>query len=81
MLHFDGSAVVGKGGVRMVLLNPEGQVTTLNFQLNFPCTNNMAEYEAFLMRLCTTLNIRAKEIKMVRDSTLVIRQTCKRFHV
>ncbi|CAL2246605.1 unnamed protein product [Prunus armeniaca] len=47
-LYFDGSSTLNGGGAGVVLINPEGQATTLSFKLNFPCTNNTVEYEDFI---------------------------------
>ncbi|CAL8993069.1 unnamed protein product [Prunus brigantina] len=48
-LYFNGSSTLKGRGAGVVLINPKGQSTTLSFKLNFPCTNNTAEYEAFIM--------------------------------
>ncbi|CAL8163112.1 unnamed protein product [Prunus armeniaca] len=52
-LYFDGSSTLKGGGAGVVLVNPEGQATTLSFKLNFSCTNNTAEYEVFIIGMST----------------------------
>ena len=73
-LFFDGSAAGGKGGVGIVLTRPEGHTFTWSLQLNFLCTNNMAEYEALLFGLSMSQEIGAKDIRVIGDSNLVIKQ-------
>lgn len=58
----------------MTLINPEGQATTLLFKINFPCTNNVAEYEAFVMGLSTTREMGVEKMKIISDSNLVLSQ-------
>ena len=44
----------------------------LAIKLNFEVTNNMAEYEACIARMEAFQELRVKEAKVFRDSTLVI---------
>ncbi|VVA32622.1 PREDICTED: Retrovirus-related Pol poly from transposon, partial [Prunus dulcis] len=62
-LYFDGSSTMKGGGAGVVLINPEGQATALSFKLNFPCTNNTAEYEAFIMGMSTAREMGVEKIK------------------
>ncbi|CAL2231673.1 unnamed protein product [Prunus armeniaca] len=73
-LYFDGSSTSKGGGAGVVLVNPEGQATTLSFKLNFPCTNNTAEYEAFIAGMSTAREMGVKRIKIIGDSNLVLSQ-------
>ena len=50
-LHFDGSFTTSKGGAGLVLSKSTGETVSMAFKLDFPCTNNMAEYEAYLTGL------------------------------
>ncbi|KAK9912139.1 hypothetical protein M0R45_036012 [Rubus argutus] len=69
-LHFDGSSTT-TGEVGIILTSPTEESTTLSFKLNFPYTNNMAEYEALIIGLPTTQEMGAKNIKIIGDSNLV----------
>ncbi|BFG24893.1 hypothetical protein CerSpe_111670 [Prunus speciosa] len=80
-LYFDGSSTTNGGGAGVVLINPERQATALSFKLNFPCTNNVAEYEAFLMGLSTAKEMGIKKIKVIGDSNLVLSQLQGNFAV
>ncbi|CAL9025756.1 unnamed protein product, partial [Prunus brigantina] len=73
-LYFDGSSTLKGGGAGVVLVNPEGQATALSFKLNFPCTNNTAEYEAFIAGMSTAREMGVERIKIIGDSNLVLSQ-------
>ncbi|XP_024171557.1 uncharacterized protein LOC112177497 [Rosa chinensis] len=73
-LHFYGSATANGGGAGVVLVDPKGHAKPLSFKLNFSCTNNVAEYEAFIAGLATAHELRVKKIKVTGDSNLVISQ-------
>ncbi|BFG30001.1 hypothetical protein CerSpe_162750 [Prunus speciosa] len=80
-LYFDGSSMSKGGGAGVVLINPEGQATALLFKLNFPCTNNTAEYEAFIMGMSTAREMGVEKIKIIGDSNLVLSQLQGNFAV
>ncbi|CAL8993354.1 unnamed protein product, partial [Prunus brigantina] len=69
-LYFDGSSTSKGGGAGVVLINPNGQATALSFKLDFPCTNNVAKYEAFIMGLSTAREMGAEKMKIIGDSNL-----------
>ena len=46
----------------------------MSFKLNFPCTNNTAEYEAYLMGLAIANEMGIKRLRMIGDSNLVFCQ-------
>ncbi|XP_016650506.1 PREDICTED: uncharacterized protein YpeP-like [Prunus mume] len=73
-LYFDGSSTSKGGGAGVVLINPYGQATALSFKLDFPCTNNMAEYKAFIVGLSTAREMGAEKVKIIGDSNLVLSQ-------
>ncbi|KAI5351295.1 hypothetical protein L3X38_004186 [Prunus dulcis] len=73
-LYFDGSSTSEGGGAGVVLINPEGQATSLSFKLNFTCMNNAAEYEAFIMGMSTAKEMGVEKIKIIGDSNLVLSQ-------
>ncbi|CAL2239122.1 unnamed protein product [Prunus armeniaca] len=73
-LYFDGSSTSKGGGAGFVLINPNGQATALSFKLDFPCTNNVAKYEAFIMGLSIAKEMGAEKAKIIGDSNLVLSQ-------
>lgn len=58
----------------MVLYHNDEDTMALSFKLEFPCLNNTTEYEAYLTRLATALEMRIKHLKVTRDSNLVVFQ-------
>ena len=75
MINFDGFSTTQSGGVRVVLYHEEDKAMVLSFKLEFPCSNNTAEYEAYLTRLAMTLEMGIKHLKVMGDSNLVVCQT------
>ncbi|CAL2229588.1 unnamed protein product [Prunus armeniaca] len=80
-LYFDGSSTSKGGGAGVVLINPDGHATALSFKLDFPCTNNVAEYEAFIMGLSTAIEMGAERMKIIGHSNLVLTQLQESFAV
>ena len=46
----------------------------MSFKLDFPCTNNMAEYEAYLTGLAIAHEMGIKRLRVIGDSNLVVCQ-------
>ena len=73
-MYFDG-AVNKKGrGVGAVLTMPQGQMIPFARKLTFKCTNNEAEYEAFILGLKVTLKHKAQKLHVHGNAMLVISQ-------
>ena len=72
VMKFDGSSTTQSGGVGVVLYHKEDEAITLSFKLEFPCSNNTAEYEAYLIGLATALEMGVKHLKVLGDSNLVV---------
>lgn len=70
----DGSSTKGRSGVGVIITSPEGDILKYGVQLQFPATNNEAEYEAILTGLRIAKSMEAKNILLKSDSKLVIRQ-------
>src|SRR5499433_477352 len=78
-LYFDGALNTKGRGIGTVLLSPEGVAIPSAVQLNFPATNNVAEYEALLLGFKQALMLGAKQLKVIGDSQVVMRQTLKKY--
>ncbi|XP_026410009.1 uncharacterized protein LOC113305123 [Papaver somniferum] len=80
-MFFDGSSydTVGEEGV--VFEAPQGELLSYLFKLDFPCCNNVAEYESLILglRMAKELGLGGVEIK--GDSRLVTNQVNGNFHV
>ena len=73
-LHFDGSSTTSEGGAGIVLSKSTGETVGMSFKLDFPCTNNMAEYEAYLTGLAVAREMGIKRLRVIGDSYLVVCQ-------
>ncbi|XP_030942329.1 uncharacterized protein LOC115967382 [Quercus lobata] len=71
VMKFDGSYTTQSRGVRVVLYHEEDKAVVLSFKLEFPCSNNMEKYEAYLTGLAMALEIGVKHLKVMGDSNLV----------
>ena len=73
-LHFDGSSTTSEGGAGIVLSKNIEEAVAMSFKLDFPCTNNMAKYEAYLTGLVVTHEMGIKHLRVIGDSNLVVCQ-------
>ena len=67
VMKFDGSSTTQSGGVEVVLYHEEDKVVALSFKLEFPCSNNTVEYEAYLTGLATALEMKVKHLRVLGD--------------
>ena len=74
VIKFNGSSTAHSGGAGIVLYHEGDEAVALSFKLEFPCSNNTVEYEAYLTELVTALEMRFKHLKVVGDSNLVVCQ-------
>jgi hypothetical protein len=60
VMYFNGSYILKGAGASIVLIPPEGDILKYAIQLDFPATNNNAEYEGLAtgLRLAKELDIR-----------------------
>ena len=58
----------------MFLYHNGEETVVLLFKLEFLCSNNTSEYEAYLTRLATSLEMGIKHLKVIGDSNLVVCQ-------
>ena len=72
VMKFDGSFTTQLGGVGVVLYHEEDKAIALSFKLEFPYSNNTAEYEAYLTGLATALEMGVKHFKVMGDSNLMV---------
>ena len=72
VMKFDRYSTTQFGGVGVVLYHEEDKAVALSFKMEFPYSNNTVEYEAYLTRLVTTLEIGVKHLRVLGDSNLVV---------
>ena len=70
-IHTDGSSNKQAGGVGVVLLSPEGDLIKYVVCLDFPTTNNKAEYETLVAGLDLTKVAGAARVVLYCDSQVV----------
>ncbi|XP_075670049.1 uncharacterized protein LOC142639796 [Castanea sativa] len=71
-IQTDGSSTRKIGEVGVIVNTHKGDVLRYGVQLQFPATNNEAEYEAILTRLKIGKALRAKNLHLQSESKLVI---------
>jgi ribonuclease HI len=76
-INFDGSLQLQGVGAGSLVTSPKGESFKYVMQMHFPASNNAVEYEALLhgLRFTTALGIR--QLKVLRDSMLIINQANK----
>ena len=73
-MHTDGSSNRQAGGVDVVLLSPEGDIVECMICLDFPTTNNEAEYETLIASLDLARAARATSVVIYCDSQVITNQ-------
>ena len=58
----------------MVLYHNDEETVALSFKLDFSCSNNTTEYEAYLMGLATALEMGIEHLRVIGDSNLLVCQ-------
>ncbi|XP_016192698.1 uncharacterized protein LOC107633604 [Arachis ipaensis] len=78
-LYFDGSKHKDGAGVGILIISPEGIPSEFLFELKYPCSNNVAEYEALILGLEILISKGALKVQILGDSQLVLKQLSKEF--
>ena len=73
-MYFNGALNALGCGVRAVLISPKGNHCPFTAKLSFDCTNNVAEYEAYVLGFQAAIEKKIKILNVYSDSTLVMRQ-------
>nr|CAB3471350.1 unnamed protein product [Digitaria exilis] len=76
-MYFDGSVVKTGAGAGLLFISPRGEHLRYVVRLNFPASNNMAEYKALLAGLKIALELGIKRLDIRGDSQLVVDQVMK----
>lgn len=71
-MYFYGSLMVEGTGAGIVLISSTGERLKYILQIYFSTSNNAAEYEALLHRLCITVLLRIWWLAVCKDSELVM---------
>ncbi|XP_070028952.1 uncharacterized protein [Nicotiana sylvestris] len=73
-MFFDGVANFNGVGIKAVLVSETGQHFPVSVKLRFPCTNNMAEYEACIMGLNLAIDMNIQDFLVIGDSDILVYQ-------
>ncbi|XP_070010938.1 uncharacterized protein [Nicotiana sylvestris] len=73
-LFFDRAVNFKRVGIGSVLVSEIGQHYPVSAKLRFPCTNNMAEYEACILGLKMAIDMNVQELLVIGDSDFLIHQ-------
>ena len=74
-LKFDGSSTSNSSGASIVLIREDGETIAKFFKLDFSCSNNASEYEAYITGLAIAHEMGIKYLRVIGDSNLIICQT------
>ena len=69
---FDGAYNALGNGIGAVIISPEGCHTPFTARLCFNCTNNMNEYEAYIIGLKASINLRIKFLSVICFEVLCV---------
>ncbi|XP_070037024.1 uncharacterized protein [Nicotiana tomentosiformis] len=73
-MSFNGVANFKGFGIGAVLISQSGQHYPASAKIRFPCTNNMAEYDACILGIKMAVDMNIKELLVIGDSDLLIHQ-------
>ena len=73
-LFVDGSSNEHNSGVGLILITPEGHRIHCTLRFDFSASNNEAEYEALLVGLRLTRDVKVVTVDIYSDSKLVVNQ-------
>ncbi|XP_070004944.1 uncharacterized protein [Nicotiana sylvestris] len=73
-MYFDGAVNIKGVGIGAILFSPIGHHYPATTRLQFFCTNNTAEYEACIMGLKMAIDLDVRELLVMGDSNLLIKQ-------
>ncbi|XP_074346529.1 uncharacterized protein LOC141685318 [Apium graveolens] len=79
VLHFDGASKTKSSGAGLILQSLKGFMIDYSLKLDFPTTNNEAEYEAFISGLGFDRAAKAKNLTICGNLRLVVSQINREF--
>ncbi|XP_058181268.1 uncharacterized protein LOC131299707 [Rhododendron vialii] len=73
-LHVDGASNSNGAGAGVMLVSPFGTLHESSISIDFPATNNEAEYEVLLAGLRSAIALKAVDLVVYCDSELIVNQ-------
>ncbi|KAM1866570.1 hypothetical protein ACFX13_009407 [Malus domestica] len=80
-MFFNGSARADGAGAGVVFMSPQRQILPYSFQLSELCSNNIAEYQALIIRLQMVINMEIISLEVYGESKLIINQLLTEYEV
>ncbi|XP_070004310.1 uncharacterized protein [Nicotiana sylvestris] len=80
-MYFDGAAHHGGAGAGVVFVTSQGKVLPYFFTLMQLCSNNVAEYQAPILRLEMAVEMKRLQLQVFGDSQLVVNQLLGNYEV
>jgi ribonuclease HI len=77
IMYFDGALNLEGAGAGVLLISPHGDQLKYVLQIHYKSSNNRAEYEALIHRLCIVVSLGIKRLLAFGDSKVVIEQVNK----
>ncbi|XP_058751478.1 uncharacterized protein LOC131624538 [Vicia villosa] len=78
-LYFDGSSHKNGTNIGGIIISPDGIPAEFKYSIYGMCTNNEAEYEALITGLELLLELGARNVEIMGDSELVVKQVSKEY--
>jgi hypothetical protein len=79
VMYFDGSYTLKGAGAGIMLITPEGDTLKYAIQIEFPATNNIAEYEGLVTGLWLAKELDTQRLLIRGDSQLIAKQVQKEY--
>ena len=79
-LYFDGAKSKEGAGAGCLLVDPQGNKTSIACRMEFNCTNITVEYEALIQGLKKAIDLGIKELIVHDDSEIIVRQVRNSIH-
>ncbi|XP_070019014.1 uncharacterized protein [Nicotiana sylvestris] len=80
-MYFDGAAHRGGAGAGVVFVTSQGEVLPYSFTLTQLCSNNVIEYQALILGLEMTVDMKQLQLQVFGDSQLVVNQLLGSYEV
>jgi ribonuclease HI len=78
-MFFYGTSSLESVGVGVVLISPTQETISMSYKLKFETTNNVARYEALVLGLRATKDMKIEELAVFGDAELVFHQVINRY--
>jgi ribonuclease HI len=80
-MSFDGACSKSGNGAGIIFKILESIIHPHAIRLEFPCTNNEAEYEALIQGMIISLQMKVENLVITGDSKLIINHIRKKYKV